>query len=57
MGVLSVALTPKGDALVIGSGDGTVALLGLPKLNIIKYFTNLNNEYLIEIGLPKLMEV
>lgn len=36
MGVLSVALTPKGDSLVIGSGDGTVALLGLPKLNIIK---------------------
>ncbi len=36
MGILSVALSPKGDSVVIGSGDGTVALLGLPKLNIIK---------------------
>ena len=36
MGILSVALAPKGDSIVIGSGDGTVAALALPKLNIIK---------------------
>ncbi|KAJ3363885.1 Cilia- and flagella-associated protein 52 [Kappamyces sp. JEL0680] len=36
MGILSVALSPSGDSVIVGSGDGTVAVLGLPKLNIVK---------------------
>jgi WD40 repeat protein len=36
MGILASAISPKGDQVVIGSGDGTIAVLGLPKLNIIK---------------------
>jgi hypothetical protein len=45
MGILSVALTPKGDSIVIGSGDGTVAVLGLPKLNILKYVIEIEDSY------------
>jgi hypothetical protein len=36
MGVLSVAIDPKGKNVIVGCGDGTIALLALPKLNIIK---------------------
>ncbi|KAJ3195774.1 Cilia- and flagella-associated protein 52 [Irineochytrium annulatum] len=36
MGILSVALSPKNDIVIVGSGDGTIAALKLPKLNILK---------------------
>ncbi|KAI9317353.1 quinon protein alcohol dehydrogenase-like superfamily [Zopfochytrium polystomum] len=36
MGVLSVALSPKNDSVIVGCGDGTVAVLSLPKLGILK---------------------
>lgn len=36
MGILSAGLTPQGDAVIVGCGDGTIATLKLPKLSIIK---------------------
>lgn len=36
MGILSAALSPKGDAVVVGCGDGTISVLSLPKLHISK---------------------
>ncbi|KAJ3331476.1 Cilia- and flagella-associated protein 52 [Blyttiomyces sp. JEL0837] len=36
MGILSVALSPKNDSVIVGCGDGTIAALRLPKLSIIK---------------------
>ncbi|KNC98884.1 uncharacterized protein SPPG_05851 [Spizellomyces punctatus DAOM BR117] len=36
MGVLSIALAPAHNCVVVGCGDGTIAALKLPKLNIIK---------------------
>ncbi|KAJ3417382.1 Cilia- and flagella-associated protein 52 [Chytridiales sp. JEL 0842] len=36
MGILSVALSPRNDLVIVGCGDGTIASLKLPKLNIIK---------------------
>ncbi|KAI8902331.1 quinon protein alcohol dehydrogenase-like superfamily [Globomyces pollinis-pini] len=35
-GILSAALSPKNDSVIVGCGDGTIATLGLPKLNILK---------------------
>ncbi|KAL2918632.1 hypothetical protein HK105_202033 [Polyrhizophydium stewartii] len=35
-GILSAALSPQGDAVIAGCGDGTIAILKLPKLSIIK---------------------
>jgi WD40 repeat protein len=35
MGILTTCISPKGDVVAIGSGDGTIALLSL-KLNILK---------------------
>eukprot|EP00842_Homolaphlyctis_polyrhiza_P004180 jgi/Hompol1/4763/HPOL_003861-RA len=35
-GILSAALTPGGDAVIVGCGDGTIAKLKLPKLNILQ---------------------
>lgn len=37
MGILAAALTPSGDGVVVGCGDGTVATLKLPNLKIAKY--------------------
>ncbi|EGF78625.1 hypothetical protein BATDEDRAFT_26475 [Batrachochytrium dendrobatidis JAM81] len=36
MGILSAALTPKGDEVIVGCGDGVIAKLSLPKLSIVK---------------------
>lgn len=36
MGILSAALNPKGDSVVVGCGDGTISILSLPKLRIVK---------------------
>jgi WD40 repeat protein len=36
MGIISVALTPKGDSVVVGCGDGTISILSLPNLRILK---------------------
>ncbi|KAJ3271455.1 Cilia- and flagella-associated protein 52 [Terramyces sp. JEL0728] len=36
MGILSTAISPKSDSVIVGSGDGTIAVLGLPNLNIQK---------------------
>lgn len=36
MGIISLAIAPSGDAVVVGCGDGTVAKLGLPKMSIEK---------------------
>ncbi|KAI8927862.1 WD40-repeat-containing domain protein [Entophlyctis helioformis] len=35
-GILSVALMPTNDAVIVGCGDGTIATLKLPKLTIAK---------------------
>ncbi|RKO90186.1 WD40-repeat-containing domain protein, partial [Blyttiomyces helicus] len=35
-GIISVALSKKDDMVIVGCGDGTIAALKLPKLNIIK---------------------
>ncbi|KAJ3312304.1 Cilia- and flagella-associated protein 52 [Boothiomyces sp. JEL0838] len=36
LGILSTALSPNGDSVIAGCGDGTIAVLGLPNLNILK---------------------
>ena len=36
MGILSVALHPSDDTIYVGCGDGTIANLNIPKMNIIK---------------------
>ncbi|KAJ3300742.1 Cilia- and flagella-associated protein 52 [Borealophlyctis nickersoniae] len=36
MGILSVSLSPKDGTVIVGCGDGTIAALKLPKLNIVK---------------------
>ncbi|KAL3895076.1 MAG: hypothetical protein SGCHY_004911 [Lobulomycetales sp.] len=35
MGILSVTLHPKNQSIIVGSGDGTIATLALPQLNIL----------------------
>jgi cilia- and flagella-associated protein 52 len=35
MGILTTAISPNGELVAIGSGDGTIAILSLPKLNIL----------------------
>jgi WD40 repeat protein len=36
MGIISACINPKGDAVIVGCGDGTLAELNFPKLNITK---------------------
>ncbi|KAJ1565137.1 Cilia- and flagella-associated protein 52 [Nowakowskiella sp. JEL0078] len=36
LGILSVAINEKTETIIVGCGDGTVASLKLPKLNIVK---------------------
>jgi hypothetical protein len=40
MGILSVAISPRNDMVIVGCGDGNIAALKLPKLNIAKYYFN-----------------
>lgn len=37
MGIISAGLSPNNDTVIVGCGDGTIASLKLPKLNIVKY--------------------
>ncbi|KAI8827083.1 WD40-repeat-containing domain protein [Fimicolochytrium jonesii] len=36
MGIVSLALAPKDQSIIVGSGDGTIAAFKLPNLNIVK---------------------
>ncbi|KAI8814379.1 quinon protein alcohol dehydrogenase-like superfamily [Cladochytrium replicatum] len=36
LGILSVTISDKDDSVLVGCGDGTIAMLKLPKLNIVK---------------------
>ncbi|KAI8622104.1 WD40-repeat-containing domain protein [Chytriomyces sp. MP71] len=36
MGILSVAISPRNDTVVVGCGDGNISVMKLPKLNIVK---------------------
>ncbi|KAI8588611.1 WD40-repeat-containing domain protein [Geranomyces variabilis] len=36
MGIVSLALSPKHQSVMVGCGDGTIAALKLPRLNILK---------------------
>ncbi|KAJ3019711.1 Cilia- and flagella-associated protein 52 [Thoreauomyces humboldtii] len=36
MGIVSLALAPKHSSVIVGCGDGTIAALKLPRLNIVK---------------------
>ncbi|KAJ3000626.1 Cilia- and flagella-associated protein 52 [Globomyces sp. JEL0801] len=68
-GILSAALSPKNDSVIVGCGDGTIATLGLPKLNILKESADIfatasdtdirvwnssTNEELLRISVPNL---
>ncbi|KAH6566090.1 hypothetical protein BASA62_006931 [Batrachochytrium salamandrivorans] len=44
MGILSAALTPKGDVVIVGCGSGIIACLKLPNLTIIKSTKVINME-------------
>jgi len=47
LGVLSIAISPKLDHLVVGCGDGTVATMKASNLSIIKYvFSSFRSVYL-----------
>jgi hypothetical protein len=37
LGIVSAALSPTNETVIIGCGDGTIAALKLPKMNIVKY--------------------
>lgn len=36
MGILSAAISPKCDSVVVGCGDGTISIMSLPKLQVLK---------------------
>lgn len=36
LGIISAALSPKNDTVIVGCGDGTIASLKLPKMSIVK---------------------
>jgi hypothetical protein len=48
--VLSTAINPDGKSVIVGCGDGTIAMLALPKLNIIKFYkTYIDQQRLMEV--------
>jgi hypothetical protein len=40
LGIISAALSPNNETVIIGCGDGTIAALKLPKMNILQYQFN-----------------